>query len=79
MYPATLRDALISGKVVTSYVVDTLGRVPPGGAWIHSETHRMLGDAVCAHMKTARYLPAQLNGRRISIRVLNYPVEFSIR
>lgn len=78
-FPRDMRDAGISGKVVASFVIDTSGRVPAGGAWIHSETDRSFGNAVCADLKSTQFIPPLVGGRRLSVRVVNHPTSFDIR
>ena len=78
-YPSEMRSAGIAGRVVASFVIDTLGRVPAGGAWIHDETGPSFGNAVCAHLESARFAPLVVNGRRMSVRVQRWPVSFDIR
>jgi outer membrane biosynthesis protein TonB len=78
-YPADMRNAGVNGQVAASFVVDTLGRVPPGGVLIHVETRASFGNAVCAHLFSAKFTPLVVNGRRLSVRVENWPVSFDIR
>ena len=78
-YPVDMREAGVSGEVIASFVVDTLGSVPRGGAWIRFETRTSFGDAVCGHLKTLRFSPLVVNGRRMSVRVTNWPTSFDIR
>ena len=78
-YPREMREAGVSGRVVASFVIDTSGRVPAGGAWIHSESDRSFGNSVCTHLKVARFRPLVVSGRRLSVRVLNAPTSFDVR
>lgn len=78
-YPRDMREDGISGEVVVSFVVDTTGRVPSGGAWIHRETRSSFGDAVCSYLKSARFVPLVVSGRRLSVRVLSAPYSFEVR
>ena len=78
-YPVALRNAGVSGVVVMSFVVDTLGLVPKGGATIHQETRTEFGDAVCANIMTSRFSPLVANGKRLSVRVVNVPTTFEVR
>lgn len=78
VYPTELRSSGTSGRVIASFVIDTLGRVPPGGAWIQQETQRSFGEAVCTHLKRLRFAPLIVDGRRRSVRVLNWPTSFYI-
>ena len=78
-YPVELRNTGVSGVVLMSFVVDTLGRVPRGGATIHQETRTEFGDAVCANIMNARFSPLVADGRRLSVRVLNVPTTFEIK
>lgn len=78
-YPVELRNAGVSGAVIMSFVVDTLGLVPKGGATIHQETRSEFGDAVCANIMSARFSPLVANGKRMSVRVVNVPTTFEVR
>ena len=78
-FPTDMREAGISGKVVASFVIDTSGRVPAGGAWIHSETDRSFGSAVCTGLKRTRFRPLVISGRHLSVRVVNAPTSFDVR
>ena len=78
-YPVGLRNEGISGVVIMSFVVDTLGLVPKGGATIHQETRTEFGDAVCANIMNSRFTPLVANGRRLSVRVLNMPTTFEVK
>jgi len=78
-YPVELRNAGVSGVVIMSFVVDTLGLVPKGGATIHQETRTEFGDAVCANIMTSRFSPLVANGKRLSVRVVNAPTTFEVR
>jgi TonB family protein len=77
-YPVDMRHAGITGEVIASFVIDTLGVVPTGGVWIQSETRTSFGDAVCAYLRDARFAPLVLNGKRWSVRVVNSPTTFDI-
>jgi len=78
-YPSDLRRSSISGRVTVSVVIDTLGRVPRGGVWIQQESHRGFGQAVCTHLNGVRFAPLTVNGRRRSVRMLNWPITFRIK
>jgi outer membrane biosynthesis protein TonB len=78
-YPEGMRSAGSSGRVVASFVIDTLGRVPSGGAWIHAETELGFGNAVCAHLASAQFAPLVVNGRRVSVRIQQWEVTFETR
>ena len=78
-YPKDLREGGVSGRVVASFVIDTSGRVPAGGAWIHSETDRRFGNSVCTYLERARFRTLVVGGQRLSVRVLNAPTTFDVR
>jgi outer membrane biosynthesis protein TonB len=78
LYPAEMRTAGVSGRVIASFIIDTLGRVPAGGAWIQEETRPSFGDAVCAYLRRAEFSPLILHGRRLSVRVVDWPNAFEI-
>jgi hypothetical protein len=78
IYPADMKALGVSGRVVASFIVDTLGRVPRGGVWIQQETRPSFGDAVCAHLSRVQFAPLVVNGRLMSVRVLNWWTSFDI-
>jgi TonB family protein len=77
-YPVDMRESGVSGQVVVTFTVDTLGTVPPGGTMIQRESRTPFGDAVCAYFRRVRFDPLVVDGRRIVVRVVNTPFSFDI-
>lgn len=74
-YPPNLR-ALGRGEVVATYVVDTTGRIVRGSTEIISESDIGFGRSVCTFLDGAKFKPAIVNGRKLSVRVLAAPFHF---
>ena len=66
-YPADEKQNNIEGRVLASFVVDTVGRVVPGSEVITQETDRGFGDAVCSYLRAVRFVPYERDGRRVRI------------
>jgi len=78
-YPHELRDQGVEGRVQSTFVIDTLGLVVPGSAYITYESRREFGDAVCTWLRQSRFTPFVADGRRRSVRVLEVPTTFELR
>lgn len=70
-YPETLRAEGVQGTVVSTFVVDTTGRVLPGSAVITFETRRQFGNAVCTFYDRAEFTPLVRADRRLTVRVVD--------
>jgi hypothetical protein len=77
-YPTELRARGVDGRVQSTFVIDTLGRVVPGSAYITYESHREFGDAVCSWLRDSRFAPFLVDGRRLSVRLLRVPTTFEV-
>ena len=80
-YPPEMMTQSIEGSVRASFVVDTTGNIPPGTAFISAESDFAFGYAVCKWLgsDTRRFEPMEVGGRRYSVRMLYFPVEFTLR
>jgi protein TonB len=68
-YPELLRRAGITGIVVVEFIIDSSGRVQPGSVLAaRSDDSRFL-EAVREALGTHRFLPAEVGGRRIAVKV----------
>jgi TonB family protein len=74
-YPQELQG-LRHGEVVATYVVDTTGRVVRASAEIISESDVGFGRSVCAFLDRAKFKPASVSGRKLSVRVLAATFQF---
>jgi TonB family protein len=77
-YPVDEKQQGVEGRVLASFVIDTLGRVVPGSESIARETARGFGDAVCAYLRAARFIPLESNGRRVSVELRNQLTIFAL-
>jgi hypothetical protein len=67
----------VEGRVISSFVIDTLGRVVAGSARIHEESSFEFGQAVCAWLREVRFAPLRVDGRARTV-LLRYPLTFSL-
>jgi TonB family protein len=65
VYPTVLRQRGISGQVTAQYMVDASGRVLMESARIISSTEPAFTDAVLDHLPRMRYMPAEVQGRKV--------------
>ncbi|MCC6246136.1 MAG: energy transducer TonB [Gemmatimonadaceae bacterium] len=76
-YPEMLRSAGLSGSVLVEFVVDTLGRVEAGTTtWVSSD-HELLSAAVRAVLPSYRFLPAEVQGRKVR-QLVRVPFKFDV-
>ena len=76
-YPELLRSAGVSGSVLVEFVVDTLGRVEAGTTtWVSSD-HELLSAAVRAVLPGYRFLPAEVQGRKVR-QLVRVPFKFDV-
>jgi protein TonB len=64
-YPDLLRRNQVSGSVLASFVVDTLGRAEPVSFRAESSTHTLFTEAVRGAVLSMRFAPAEVEGRRV--------------
>jgi len=77
-YPEALRSASIDGEVRIEFVVDTTGRADLRTLRVLASSHDRFTDAVTKALARARFVPAELGGRRVPQRV-QMPFVFSMR
>lgn len=75
VYPDSLRDANVLGRVVAEFVVDERGRVAPETVGIVSSSHPLFGEAVRDAIAESRFSPAYRQGRVVR-QVVHLPVVF---
>jgi TonB family protein len=77
-YPMLLRIARMSGNVVASFVVDTLGRVTPASVEIVRASNSQFATAVLQSIPDLRFTPAVgRNGRKVA-QLMRESVEFRL-
>lgn len=76
-YPDEMRRKDIEGEVIAEYVISRAGRVVPGTIRIKSSTDPMFTAAVLAALRTARYYPAELQGRFVP-QLMQAPFNFTL-
>lgn len=65
IFPEMLRTAGIMGQVLAQFVVDTTGRADLATFKALQSDHELFTAAVKASLARARYLPAEIDGRRV--------------
>jgi TonB family protein len=76
-YPALLRDAGITGRVMLQAVIDTTGRVDPGSVKVLRSPNPGFEIPSRQWILKALFRPARLGGRLVRVLV-NLPLDFSI-
>ncbi len=77
LYPKELREANVEGSVLASFVVDTAGRVELGSFRALRSTHYEFLIAVREAVRTMRFLPAEVGGRKVR-QLVQQPFDFRI-
>ncbi len=75
VYPDSLRDANVRGRVVAEFVVDERGRVAPETVGIVSSTHPLFAEAVRDAIAGSRFSPA-FRDKHVVRQVVHLPVVF---
>ena len=78
LYPPLLRIAQMSGKVVASFVVDTLGRVETASFEVQRATEPQFAVAVREAMANLRFTPAVDRSGRKAPQLVRESVEFRL-
>lgn len=76
-YPAELKDRGITGDVLVRFVVDSAGRIRPGSIRVLQSSDPAFTDAVLTALHSARYLPAEIGGRRV-MQMVQQPFSFRL-
>lgn len=69
VYPDILRSAAIEGEVEVEFVIDPDGAVRTGSVVALRADHRLFLEAVREALQGYRYLPAEVGGRPVPVRV----------
>ena len=77
-YPERLRAAGVDGNVLVRFVVDTTGRVAPGSIEILESSHELFTAAVRETLARLRFLPAEVNGRKVTAAAM-MPFQFTLK
>ena len=64
-----LRSAGIEGEVEVEFVIDPRGRVRPGSFRVLRSDHARFTSSVREAVATHRFLPAEVRGTRVAVRV----------
>ena len=76
-YPDSLRNARVEGDVLVSFVVDTSGLVVSSSLRVLRSTHGLFTEAVRAAVAHARFIPAEMNGRKVR-QLVQQPFFFDV-
>ena len=76
-YPDILRMKNVEGRVLIEFVVDTAGHVVPQTIRVRQATDPLFEKSVRTYIRTARFHPALLNGRKVNEHV-EVPFEFTL-
>jgi protein TonB len=82
LYPPTLRQAGVGGRVIAECVVGINGRVEPQSIRIAETTEELFGSATAVALPRLRFKPAQLayRGKLVAVRMqVRIPVNWEIR
>jgi TonB family protein len=75
LYPDSLYNAKIGGRVVAEFVVDSTGHVESETFGIVSSTHRLFTESVRRALQDANFIPAMHQGRLVR-QVVHQPFDF---
>lgn len=76
-YPDMLRSANVEGEVLAQFVVDTTGRVEANSVKILKSSHDLFTNAVQQALRSARYYPAEIGGRKVK-QLVQQPFNFTL-
>jgi len=77
-YPDRLRRARVQGRVSIEFIVDTTGRADIASLRVVRSHHVLFTDAVRAVLPHLHFVPAEVDGRKVRMRVLQ-PFSFVLR
>lgn len=77
VYPLELKSQHISGEVLASFVVDTLGRMEPETFRVLRATDWRFVPAVLEGLRPARFNPAEVRGRKVR-QLVQQPFTFTV-
>jgi protein TonB len=76
-YPDILRSSSVEGQVLAQFVVDTEGRVEMNTFKVLKSDHDLFTEAVKTALRNARYLPAEVGGKRVK-QLVQQPFVFNL-
>jgi len=76
-YPDVLRSSNVEGTVLAQFVVDTEGRVDMSTFKVLKSDNDLFTEAVKNSLRTAKYLPAEVGGRKVK-QLVQQPFVFSL-
>jgi TonB family protein len=77
VYPDSLREAGVEGRVVVAGVVETGGTVDPASVAVLTSTHAGFEEAAVAWLTRASFSPGTVGGKSVRVRV-EVPIEFRL-
>ena len=77
-YPEILKSSNVEGEVMAQFVVDTTGRVEMSTFKVLKSSHELFTQAVRQSLSSARYLPAEVGGRRVK-QLVQQPFVFNLQ
>jgi len=76
-YPDSLRTANVEGQVLLQFVVDTMGRPDMSQFKVLKSSHDLFTAAVHSALPMMKFIPAELNGRRVK-QLVQMPFQFNL-
>jgi protein TonB len=76
-YPEVLRSSGIEGQVVALFVVDEHGRAEDGSVTFSRSDNRLFEDAVRVALRRMRFIPAEVDGKKVR-QLVQMPFVFTI-
>jgi protein TonB len=77
-YPELLKAAGVEGDVLVEFVVDSTGHAEPSSFKVLRTTHELFALAVRNALPGMRFLPAEVNGRKVR-QLVRQPFVFAIK
>ncbi|MBI2406671.1 MAG: TonB family protein [Gemmatimonadetes bacterium] len=77
-YPELLKAGGVEGEVLVEFIVDSTGRAEPSTLKVLKSTHELFALAVKNAMPGMRFLPAEVDGRRVK-QWVRQPFMFAIQ
>ena len=76
-YPEILKSANVEGEVLAQFVVDTTGRVEMGTFKVLKSSHDLFTQAVKTSLQNAKYLAAEVGGKKVK-QLVQQPFQFQL-
>jgi periplasmic protein TonB len=76
-YPEILKSANVEGEVLAQFVVDTSGRVEMGTFKVLKSSHDLFTQAVKTSLQNAKYLAAEVGGKKVK-QLVQQPFQFQL-